>query len=249
MRRRMATKRTANAKPPVPRAGTKTTVEAIVKNLEGRGSAKVRDDMLRRYGITAKKAFGVPVGTIQTIVKPHRGDHALAQALWKTGIHEARLAAAFVGEPAKVTPAEMDAWRRDFDNWAVCDTVCFKLWDRCEHAFAKVRKWAMLRDEFGKRAAFALLASLALHDRRAPDAAFLDCLPLAEAAATDERNFVWKGVSWALRGCGMRSRALHAAVLQIAERLIASTNAAARRVGKDVRRDLVRPVVTRRLSL
>lgn len=229
-------------------ADPRATVAAIVAEFERRGSAKVRDDMQRRYGITATKAFGVPVAVIHTIVKPHRRDHALAGALWKTGIYEARLAAAFVGEPTKVTPAEMDAWRSEFDSWAVCDTMCFHLWDRCEHAFAKVKKWATLRDEFGRRAAFALMAGIAQHDEKASDDAFLECLPLAEAAATDARNFVWKGVSWALRGTGERNRVLHAAVLQIAERLIASDDASSRRVGKDVMRDLLRPIVQKRLD-
>ena len=105
----------------------------------------------------------------------------------------------------------MDRWCRDFDNWAICDTVCFHLFDRTPHAWAKVTEWCDRPDEFVKRAAFALLASLALHDKPAADEPFLEGLPLIERAATDERNFVKKGVNWALRRIGRRNRALHAA--------------------------------------
>ena len=246
-----AARATRPGKPSQPAEPTRTaaSVRSILASLRRAGSKRVRDEMMPRYGIVAKKAFGVPVSKIQAIVKPHHRDHALAEALWKSGVYEARLAAAFVGEPDRVTPAQMDRWCRDFDNWGVCDTVCFHLWDRTPHAFAKVKKWASAEGEFVKRTAFALLASLALHDRATGDAAFVKCLPLAERAATDGRNFVWKGVSWALRGMGMRSRALHTAVLGLADKLIDSGDAAAQRLGKDVRRDLVRPAVVRRLSV
>src|SRR5690606_4172282 len=116
---------------------------------------------------------------------------------------------------ARVTAAQMDRWCRDFDNWAICDTVCFHLFDKTPHAYGKVRGWAPRREEFVRRAAFALLASLALHDKDAPDRVFLPLLPLIERAATDERNFVKKGVSWALRGIGARNDRLRAAALQL----------------------------------
>jgi 3-methyladenine DNA glycosylase AlkD len=152
----------------------------------------------------------------------------------------------FVDEPARVTPAQMDRWCRDFDNWGICDTVCFHLFDRTPYAFDKVVLWSTRRDEFVKRAAFALLASVALHDKRADDSRFVRCLPLIEAAATDERNFVKKGVSWALRAVGRRNAALNVAAVAAARRLSASPEAAAQWVGKDALRELTRLAGARR---
>ena len=129
--------------------------------------------------------------------------------------------------PSKVTPAQMDRQARDFDNWAICDTLCFALWVRTPHAFAKIRQWAGHRDEFVKRAAFALLASVALKDKTATDAQFLRCLPLIAKAARDERNFVKKGVNWALRGVGERSPALNKAAIALANKLAAAQRAGA----------------------
>ncbi len=156
--------------------------------------------------------------------------------------------ACFVDDPALVTPAQMDRWCRDFDNWAICDTACFHLFDRTPHAFRKVAVWADRRAEFVRRAAFALLASLALHDKKADDAAFVRCLPLVDAAATDERNFVKKGVSWGLRAIGGRNTALNVAAVAVARQLAASPLAPARWVGKDALRELTGPVVARRLA-
>ena len=124
-------------------------------------STKRDRDNLARFGITASKAFGVSMANIQVLAKRLGRNHELAAALWDTGWYEARMLTSFVDEPARVTPAQMDRWCRDFDNWGICDTVCFHLFDRTPHAWAKVAQWSGKRDEFVKRAAFALLASLA----------------------------------------------------------------------------------------
>ncbi len=220
---------------------------AALQELERMATTRDREN-LSRFGITADKAFGVSMANIQKLAKRLGRSHELAAALWETGWYEARMLTSFVDEPARVTPAQMDRWCRDFDNWGICDTLCFNLFDRTPHAWAKVAQWSGKKDEFVKRAAFALLACLALHDKKAGDPAFIRCLPLIERAATDERNFVKKGVSWALRLVGRRNAALHAASVGLARRLAASEAAAARWVGKDALRDLTKPAVIRRLT-
>ena len=222
-------------------------VRLALAELKRQGKKSVRDGMAR-YAISAPKLFGVPVGTIRQLGKKLGRDHVLALALWRTGWYEARLLAAFVDDPALVTPAQMDRWCRTFDNWAVCDTACFHLFDRTPHAFGQIRKWARAKDEFVKRAAFALLASVALHDKAAPDGPFLRCLPLCERAAADDRNFVKKAVSWALRGVGRRSRALNVEALAVARRLVESPAPAARWVGRDALKELTSPAVARRIA-
>jgi 3-methyladenine DNA glycosylase AlkD len=215
--------------------------------LKRRGTKANRDGMAR-YAIVAPHVVGVSVTDIRQLGKAIGRRHDLTEPLWASGWYEARMLVAFVGDPAQVTPAQMDRWARDFDNWAICDTLTFHLFDRSPHAWAKVDRWATKEPEFVKRASFALLAALALHDRTAPDAAFLDRLPLIEAAAGDPRNFVKKGVSWALRGIGSRNVPLHAAALALARRLAASTEAPVRWVGKDAWRDLSRPLIAARVA-
>jgi len=229
------------------KASPEAQARKIVASLRRLGSRRNRDGMAR-YAIPSDRAFGVSMGKIQAMAKRLGRDHALAAALWKTGWYEARTLAAFVAEPERFTPAHMDRWCRDFDSWAICDTVCFHLFDRTPHAFRKVARWSRRNEEFVRRAAFALLASLALHDRENGDAAFRRCLPLIARAASDPRNFVKKGVSWALRGVGHRSRSLHAASVALARRLAVSEEPAARWVGRDALRDLTRPAVAKRLS-
>ena len=223
-------------------------VQAVLKSLERLADKRVLADMSGRYGIFTKKAFGVSMSNIQKVAKPLGRNHELAAALWETGWYEARMLTSFVDEPARVTAAQMDAWVRDFDNWGICDTVCFVLFDRTSHAWRKVEQWSRRRGEFEKRAAFALLWGLTVHDKRAGDAQFAQGLVLVERAAADERHFVKKAVNMALRAVGKRNPALNAAAVAVAQRLSASPQAAARWVGKDALRELTSPSVIRRLA-
>lgn len=220
----------------MPALSRKSAVEVALKSLKRRGTKRNVEGMAR-YGITARKAFGVSVGEIRQMGKKLGRDHDLALALWKTGWYEARFLAVFVDDPERVTVAQMDGWCRDFENWADCDTACFHLFDKTPHAWGRVRAWSRRRNEFEKRAAFALLASMALHDKAAPDAPFVRSLTLIERAASDERNFVKKAVSWALRGIGRRNKSLRRAAVATARRL-SERDGAARWVGLDALRDL-----------
>ncbi len=225
----------------------KQNVRAVVAWLKGHGTKATRDGMAR-YAIPSDKAFGVTVGAMRAYAKKLGRDHELAGALWADGHYEARMLACFVDDPALVTPAQMDRWCRAFDSWAICDTACFHLFDRSPHAWKKVAAWAPRREEFVRRAAFALLASLSLHDKQAGDDAFVRGLRLIERAALDQRNFVKKAVSWALRSVGRRNAALNAASVRLAARLAASAKPAARWVGKDALRELTGASVRRRLG-
>lgn len=228
-------------------AGRRTSdVKAALQWLEAHGTKRYRDQLSARFAIHTDQAFGTSMPDVQKLAKTIGKDHELALLLWATGWHEAKALATHIADPKQVTPAQMDAWCADFRNWADCDTACFLLFDKTPHAIAKVKQWAKRKPEFEKRAAFALLAGLALHDKNGPDAPYLDLLPLCEKAANDERNFVKKAVSWALRSMGSRSVACREAALDVAERLAASTDRTERWVGKDVLRDIQRPMIAER---
>lgn len=226
---------------PAPRSAKsqapKVTAQAALAELKKLSSPKVRDGMAR-YGLPNDKALGVAVGAIQKLGKTLGRSQPLAEALWKTDVYEARLLAAFVGEPDKLTPKLMDAWCRDFDNWGVVDTVCFKLFDQSPHGWSRVEKWAKLKGEQQKRAGFVMLACLAAHSDGIPDTQFRKFLPLLEWGATDERNFVKKGVSWALRMVGRQSPAMLKECTALAKKLAGSADATQRWVGKEALRDL-----------
>ena len=222
-------------------------VRDILAQLERKGSKKNVDGMAR-YAIKAPKVFGVSVGDIRDIGKKTGKNHDLALELWETGWYEARMLSAFVDDPKLVTPAQMDRQAKDFDNWAICDTLCFHLYDKTPHAWTKIEKWSGQKPEFVKRAGFALLASVAVHDKKAPDAPFIKSFKLIERESTDERNFVKKAVNWALRGIGARNPALFAAAHEVAERLAASTDSTARWNGKDALRQFAGASSQKRLA-
>jgi 3-methyladenine DNA glycosylase AlkD len=203
---------------------------------------------MARYAIPSDHALGVAMKDIKALGKQLGHNQERAAALWETGVYEARMLASVVGDPARVTPAQMDRWCTEFDNWAFCDAMCFNLFDRTPHAWDKVTHWSSSNAEFVKRTAFALLWSLSVHDKGAGNESFVQGLALIERAAGDERNFVKKAVNMALRAIGKRNRTLNAAAVAAARRLANSPNATARWIGKDALRELTSPVVIQRLG-
>lgn len=220
-------------------------VSSALDFLRQHASEAIRHDMPIRYGIHTANAIGVSMADMKRLAAQLGRSHMLADALWATALYEARIVASMVDEPTRVTPEQMDRWCRDFDNWGICDTVCFHLFDRTPHAWVKVEQWADEPDEFVKRAAFALLWGLARHDRDADDEQFAGGLALIEREAIDERPLVKKSVSMALRSIGKRNAVLNAAAQAVAERLSEGPGGSARWVGKVALRDLA-PKPTRR---
>lgn len=214
-----------------------TRVREVLAWLEAEGSAKGRAE-LARYGLPADGAYGIGVGVLKAKAKTLGRDHALALGLWASGRYEARMLATFVDDPAALTVAQLNAWAADFDNWGICDTACFHLFDRTPLAWARIKPWARASATYHKRAAFALLWALTVHDRTADDAPYLACLPLIAKAATDERDHVKKGVDMALRAVGKRNATLRVAARALAAELAASEDKTAAWIGRHAGREL-----------
>ncbi len=232
---------------PAAPANLQSELERVLATLHQQADPAYRQGLIR-FAIPIDRALGVSMVKLKLLAKPLRGRHDLALALWDQGIYEARLLAALIDDPKQVSAQQMDRWAAEFDNWGDCDTACFALFDRTAHAWQKVDDWAVRDEEFVRRAAFATLASLTVHDKKATDEQFLVRLPLIEAAAVDNRNFVKKAVNWALRSIGKRNARLHAQAIALAELLAAREDSAARWIGKDALRELRKPAQIARVS-
>ena len=203
---------------------------------------------MARFGITAKKVYGMSIPTLKKLAREVGKDHALAQELWVTEVLEARILAGLVDEPNRVSERQMERWVKDFDSWAVCDGTCLNLFRKTPFAHRKVREWSSRPEEFVKRGGFTLMACLAVHDKGAPDGTFVAYLPLIQREAVDERNFVKKAVNWALRQIGKRNRRLNRAALKAAEAIQQLDSRSARWIAADALRELRSQAVRRRLE-
>lgn len=193
---------------------------------------------MARYGINVEKAFGVPAPVLRKMAREIRGDHALAERLWATGIHDAKHLAALSDDPKQVTEAQMERWAHDFDSWDVVDGCCNNLFRKTPLAHCKAVEWTSRKEEYIKRAGFVLMACLAVHDKGARDAVFVRYLGLLKKGATDERNFVKKAVNWALRQIGKRNLALRDTALKTGKEIQRLDSSAARWIAADALREL-----------
>ncbi len=193
---------------------------------------------MARFGINPKNTYGVSIPELRKMAKQAGKDHGLAQQLWSSGMHEARILAGMVEVPEMVTEKQMDAWVKDFDSWDVCDQCCSNLFDKTRFAHKKAMVWSREKKEFVKRAGFALMAVLAVHDKKAADKEFVKFLPVIRRESVDERNFVKKAVNWALRQIGKRNNNLRRLAIKTATEIHRMDSKSARWIASDALREL-----------
>lgn len=202
---------------------------------------------MARFGIRPAKNYGISLKDLRSMAKDIGKNHHLALELWDTGIRDARLLAVMISDPARLTESEADRMVKGLDSWDVCDGFCMWLVRYTPFAYRKAEEWSSRESEFEKRAAFALIASLAVSDKKAPDSRFEMFLPIIERESSDCRNYVKKAVNWALRGIGKRNPHLNGKALALARKLQASDSKAAHWIGNDAIRELESEAVRKRL--
>ena len=223
------------------------SVEDVLEMLKRNADSSQLNGMAK-YGMTIERRLGVAVPYMRKMAKEIGKDHELAIDLWKTGIAEARILASMIDDPGKLTGEQMDSWVKDFNSWDICDQVCMNLFEKVPYAWSKIIDWSEREEEFVRRAAFALLACLAWHDKKATDEQLIKLLPLIIAGAIDERNFVKKAVSWALRNIGKRSPILNKAAITTAHEISKIDSKAARWVASNTIRELESEALQSRLK-
>ena len=221
--------------------------EEILKQLRQKANPANLEGM-KRYGIAVDHRLGVSVANMRLIVKGVKKNHTLALELWKTGLAEGKIVASMVEEPENLTEEQMDEWVMGFDSWDVCDQVCMNLFEKSPLAWIKILQWSKRDEPFVKRAAFALIACLAWHDKRAKDEDFTSLFSVMKSGAVDERNFVKKSVNWSVRNVGKRNLRLNKAAIAFSRELLQMDSKVARWIGSDALRELESEAVQRKLS-
>jgi 3-methyladenine DNA glycosylase AlkD len=221
--------------------------QEVIDQLQALANPEAVEGMAR-FGIKGQTVYGISLPELRNLAKQIGANSDLAHQLWASGIHEARILASLIEVPAKVTEAQMEQWAQDFDSWDLCDQCCGNLFDKTPWAYTKATEWSGRPEEFVKRAGFALMAYLAVHDKKAPDEKFLAFLPLIQREATDLRNFVKKAVNWALRQIGKRNRTLNEAAVGTAQEIGKLDSKSARWIAADALRELTSEKVQQKLK-
>jgi 3-methyladenine DNA glycosylase AlkD len=222
------------------------SVESVLAEMRSKANPGAVEGMAR-FGISPKGTLGISIPILRKLAKDVGTDHGLALGLWDSGVHEARILAALVDDPAMVSEAQMEKWVRDFDSWDVCDGCCGTLFDKTPYAYKKAVEWSRRNEEYVKRAGYVLMAELAVHDKEAPDAQFRRFFDAIERGSVDSRNFVKKAVNWALRQIGKRNLRLNRVAIELAQEISKKDSSSARWVGSDALRELRSDAVQRKV--
>ena len=222
--------------------------ERIIKHLNEMGDEQHLEKM-KRFGIDTSTAIGISVSELRKYARTIGKNHSLALKLWKTNIHEARMLAALLDEPRKVSEEQMETWTMGFNSWDLCDHCCYNLFDKTMFARKKINEWSKRNEEFVKRAAFSLIAALATHDKKASNESFEVFFPIIMRESSDERKYVKKAVNWSLRNIGKRNRFLNKRAIEIAEKIIEKKNKTSRWIATDAINELTSQKIQDRLAI
>jgi len=203
---------------------------------------------MKRFGISTDNTFGISIPNLRKISKEIGKDHQLAEQLWVSGVHEARILACMIDDAKIVSEGQIEGWAKSFDSWDVCDQCCLNLFDKTKFAYQKAMEWSSRREEFVKRAGFVLMAVLAVHDKNTADEKFLNFLSIIKRESTDDRNFVKKAVNWALRQIGKRNKNLNARAIETAKEILKMDSRSSKWIASDAIRELTNDAVKKRLK-
>lgn len=225
----------------------KVACNEILKKLRSLSNPRAVEGMTR-FGINPRNAYGVSIPNLRAMAKNTGKNHLLAQKLWASGVHEARILASMIDDPVLVSESQMEDWVKEFDSWDVCDQCCANLFDKTPFAFQKAMEWSKRGEEFVKRAGFVMMATLAVHDKKATDQKLGRFLSIIKRESADERNFVRKGVNWALRQIGKRNRQLNRKAIETARVIQRMDSDSSKWVATDAIRELASRRVQERLK-
>ncbi len=218
----------------------------IINNLKSLENKANREGMAR-FGINTERALGIPMPFLRKIGKKYKGDHELANLLWISLFHEARILASIIDDPVRVTPRQMDEWATDFNSWDLCDQCCMNLFVYTAFAIEKAMEWSREKEEFVKRAGFTMMACLALKSKYLKNSDFEHFFPIIVSEAGDDRKMVFKAINWALRQIGKRSLELNEKAIKIAEELTNSGNKNTIWIARDALKELKSNAVRKRI--
>lgn len=221
--------------------------DEIITQLQEMSSKKRLTDMAR-FGININKALGISISDLRSFAKKLKKNHTLSLELWDTEIHEVRILAALIDDPAMVSEKQIESWVKEFDSWDLCDQVCNNLFDKTPFAYDKAIEWSSRNEEFIKRAGFVLMACLSVHDKTASNEKFVQFFSYIIKESNDDRNYVKKAVNWALRQIGKRNLELNKQAIDVGNKLLLSESKTAQWIAKDALRELTNEKIQKRVN-
>ena len=222
-------------------------IKKIMEHLKANSNP---DDIpfMERFGITPDRTFGTKIPVMRTLAKEIGKDRKLAQKLWDKGYRETMIIATMIDDPKLVTEAQMDEWAADFSYWEICDQCVANLFARTQYAWEKAVEWSTSEHDGTKRAAFVIMARLAVAEKKEPDERFEKFFPIIKEGSTDERNDVKKGVNWALRQIGKRNMPLNKKAVKLAREIQGLDSKAAKWIATDAIRELTDQKIVERIK-
>lgn len=183
--------------------------------LERRGSEQTRKTY-RRHGVGGD-LYGVSYADLKALKKTIKVDQPLAESLWATGNHDARILATMIADARAIPRKLLESWARDLDSYVLTDALAGPV-AGSPHARVLVEKWVDSDKEWLATAGWSVLARLV--GDPASGLTDEDCSGYLETIRTTihgRKNRVRYSMNGALIALGLRNPAFQAKALEAAK--------------------------------
>ena len=194
------------------------TTKEVLAELESLGTAQNRK-IYARHGVPSENLFGVSYANLELLRKRIKVDQALAEELWATGNHDARILACKIADPATIPAKTIDSWSRDLRSKVDAGELgC--LVARSPHAAARRGRWMASKSELLATAGWHLVC-LAASDPACDlcDRDFEEILARIEACIHTAPNQARDTMNSALIAIGLRNPVLRKKAIDAARRI------------------------------
>lgn len=191
----------------------------IIKELQAQASEKYKANVVK-MGIPEEHCIGVSTGEVRSIAKKIGKSNELAFELWNTNYHEARLLAVLILDKKERTHSDIEKLMSEVVSWDLCDHLCKNLIAKMKDYKEFIYKWINSNHIYKKRAAYTLIATSAIHDKKLSKDTLDKYLKLIREAQDIEHDHIKKAVAWALKEIGKRDFDYNEKALLVAHELL-----------------------------
>lgn len=187
----------------------------LMQELKSLGTEQYRKTY-KRHGVQ-DELYGVSYAHLGTLKKKIKIDHELAQQLWKSGVHDARILATMIADPAQGSSV-VDDWAKDISSYVIIDALATFAAQTSPDP-KKIEKWMKSKDEWTGCFGWSVFARLARVDGAYSDEALEQYLNTIERDIRKAKNRVKYAMNSAVISIGVRNEKLQQKALAAAARI------------------------------
>ncbi|WP_028042538.1 DNA alkylation repair protein [Candidatus Stoquefichus massiliensis] len=211
--------------------------QEIIEQLYELSSEKYKVNVVK-MGIPESCSIGVSSHDLKKLARKIGKSNCLADELWNTEYHEAKLLAVFIYDYHIMTYQKIESLIFTVDSWDLCNFLCKNLIIKVKGYENFISHWVKSEKTYVKRAGFVLIGSHIIYDSNISEKTMINYLSYIIEYSNDSRIYVKKAIVYALKEIGKKDFYYNEKAILVSYELIQSSNKDQQWVGRNALKEL-----------